>query len=116
MSGEPLASTGSFELPDSPSPRANPEAFPLHLAAGLLAIIAAAAYLPLLQGEFLWDDGIYIFGNPLMQSASGLREIWRGATVDYQPLTNTLWWLEWRLWPNRPAGFYAVNVLLHIIN
>src|SRR5438477_9290713 len=66
---------------------------PWQQGALIAAIIIAVAwvYLPALRGNFVWDDFLLITGNPLLQSASGLLEIWSGGrTADYFPLTNTV--------------------------
>lgn len=50
----------------------------------------------------------------MVPAANGLAGIWlSGQTHDYFPLTFTSFWLEWRLWGMNPAGYHAINVLLH---
>src|SRR6516165_12423587 len=67
-------------------------------AVAAIIIAVAAAYLPALRGEFVWDDFLGITGNPLLQNFSGLLEIWSAErTVDYFPLTNTVFWIEHHL-------------------
>ena len=82
-----------------------------------IIIAVAVVYLPALRGDFVWDDFLLITGNPLLQSFSGLLEIWSGGrTADYFPLTNTLFWIEHHLFGANPTGYHAVNVLLQIAN
>jgi hypothetical protein len=63
----------------------------------------------------VWDDDDYVVENPMLRSAEGLRRIWTdtAATPQYYPLTHTTFWVEYQLWGIRPAGYHAVNVLLH---
>src|SRR5262249_1926450 len=35
---------------------------------------------------------------------------------DYWPVTNSLLWLEWRLWGKEPTNYHRINILLQIIN
>ena len=74
-------------------------------------------YLPVLRGDFVWDDFLLITGNPLLQNFSGLVEIWSGGrTADYFPLTNTIFWIEHHLFGANATGYHAVNILLQIAN
>src|SRR5438477_6658239 len=85
----------------------------------IAAIIIAVAlvYLPALRGNFVWDDFLLITGNPLLQNASGLLELWSGGrTADYFPLTNTVFWIEHHLFGANATGYHAVNVLLQAAN
>src|SRR5438876_2910751 len=85
----------------------------------IAAIIIAVAlvYLPALRGNFVWDDFLLITGNPLLQNASGLLEIWSGGrTADYFPLTNTVFWIEHHLFGRNATGYHAVNILLQTAN
>jgi protein O-mannosyl-transferase len=83
------------------------------LAAFVLA--TTLAYLPALQGGFIWDDDAYVTQNLALRSVDGLRGIWfqPGATPQYYPLVHTTFWLEYHLWGLQPFGFHLVNVLLH---
>jgi len=84
----------------------------------LLAALTVAAYLPAMQCGFIWDDDDdYIQNNTTLRSLDGLRRIWFeiGATQQYYPLVHTSYWLEYRLWALSPAGYHAVNVLLHAL-
>src|SRR5438876_10845961 len=85
----------------------------------IAAIIIAVAlvYLPALRGNFVWDDFLLITGNPLLQNASGLLEIWSGGrTADYFPLTNTVFWIEHHLFGRNATGYHVVNILLQVAN
>ena len=56
----------------------------------LLGIISALAYIPALKGEFVWDDELYVSGNPLMGNLSlaGLKAIFSTfVSGNYHPLT-----------------------------
>lgn len=88
--------------------------------AGQIAAIVAGVwlvYLPALGADFVWDDEPLITANPLLHTASGLREIWSfGRTADYFPLTNTMFWIEWHLFGHAAAGYHAFNILLQTAN
>ena len=100
--------------------RVAPAKFTLWQQTALItAIIVAVAmvYLPVLRGDFVWDDFLLITGNPLLQNFSGLVEIWSGGrTADYFPLTNTIFWIEHHLFGANATGYHAVNILLQIAN
>ena len=87
--------------------------------AALGALLVAAtvlAYLPALQGGFIWDDDKFLTRNRLIKAADGLYRFWftREAT-DYWPMTSTTLWLEWRLWGMNPMGYHATNLALHVV-
>jgi tetratricopeptide (TPR) repeat protein len=83
-----------------------------------LAALTAAAYSPVVDAGFVFDDSDWLADNPLLQSADGLRRIWLEPSVSpqYYPLTLTSYWLEHQLWGLQPRGFHLVNVGLHLIN
>ena len=85
-----------------------------------IAVLAAVSYLPALAGDFVWDDVIFA-EEPVIHAASGLRSIWLSPADirnegHYWPLVYTSFWLEHQLWGLQPAGFHAVNILLHLLN
>ncbi|MEK7354978.1 MAG: tetratricopeptide repeat protein [Bdellovibrionota bacterium] len=84
--------------------------------ATLIAAISAA-YWPALSGSFIWDDTDLIRNNPLVTSPGGLRLIWlsREAT-DFWPITNSFFWLEWKIWGESTLGYHVVNLALHLLN
>jgi tetratricopeptide (TPR) repeat protein len=86
------------------------------LALGLV-LLTLAAYAPALGAGFIWDDDDYVTENPLLRDGDGLRRIWLTTdTPQYYPLVFTSFWIEHRLWGLAPAGYHAVNVLLHALN
>ena len=116
-----------------PSPKSKSASPNTLICLGVAAIvfITIIAYLPAMQGGFIWDDDQYVSENLLLQNVSGIGKIWalgRMATLDhrthlvsytpqYYPLVFSTFWLESRLWGNQnPTGFHVVNVLLHIAN
>ena len=86
---------------------------------GLLLVAATLlAYLPAWHAGFVWEDAIYVTGNPLLTAPDGLRRIW--FTLDspsqYFPLTYTWLRFEHGLWGLQPAGYHGMNVALHAAN
>lgn len=86
---------------------------------GVIAIvlITLIAYLPAINGGFIWDDDDYVTNNDLLRSGAGLVQLWEpGQTHQYYPAVFTTFWVEYQLWELNPRGYHLVNVLLHIAN
>jgi len=88
--------------------------------AALLALLAAALYLPTLNNGFVnWDDDRLLLDNPAVARDDGLAIIWSRPELPEgfpnYPLTFTTYWVEHRLWGFTPAGYHAVNLLLHAL-
>ncbi len=85
------------------------------LAAAALLAITFAAYFPVLNAGFIWDDHENLVNNQTITSPAGLRQIWLAphGTEQYQPLTYSSYWLEYRLWELSPRGYHLTNLLLH---
>lgn len=98
----------------SAPPAGIPHSFKILL--GALALLGAVlvAYLPAMNGAFVWDDNLLITENPLITDAPSPAPIWTSAhSMDYTPLTLTTFWMEWRLFHHSALGFHLVNLLLH---
>lgn len=84
---------------------------------GALVILGLVivAYIPAMQGGYIWDDDDYVTNNENLLSPAGLYDIWfkDNATPQYYPLVFTTFWIEYRLWGLDPLGYHIVNMLLH---
>ena len=92
------------------------------LLGGALIVTTLVVYIPAMRAGFIWDDVNYITETPRLPTAriihatDGLYRIWfTGETADYWPVTDTMFWLEWRLWGMNPQGYHVVNILLHAL-
>jgi Flp pilus assembly protein TadD len=84
----------------------------------LLAGVTFLAYLPVFQGQFIWDDDSWTTNiGRLLRNVSGLRLIWFQFTAlqQYYPLTATTFWLDYHLWGFWPLPYHVENVLLHAL-
>jgi Tfp pilus assembly protein PilF len=83
--------------------------------AGLLAVITAIAYFPVIQNSYIWDDDRYLTGNPYLKDIEGLKRFWFDlkAMPQYYPLVFTSFWIEHQLWGLNPIGYHVINVLIH---
>jgi len=89
------------------------------LASGAVILLATfAAYLPALNGGFVWDDDAYVTANPLLTAPDGLWRIWFSTHTQsqYFPLVFTTLRLEYAFFGLDPPGYHVVNVLLHGLN
>ncbi len=83
--------------------------------AALVAACVVAVYWPCLHGGFILDDDKLVTDNDLVRSPEGLGRIWFSTQPqDYWPLTNSLFWLQWRMWGSSPIGYHATSLLLHV--
>lgn len=85
------------------------------VTAGLLVLLTVVAYLPALTCGFIWDDDAHVTDSRPVQQVGGLSAIWfqPGSVKQYYPVTHSSFWLEYRVWKDWPAGYHAVNILLH---
>ena len=85
-----------------------------------LVLLAILVYFPAFSGGFVWDDWILVT-EPLVRRLDGIVSIWLypGEIKDedhYWPLVYTSFWIEHKLWGLHPAGYHAVNIVLHALN
>ncbi len=83
-----------------------------------LVTITLVAYVPAINGGFIWDDDDYVTENATLDSFEGLQSIWLdpSATPQYYPLVHSSFWIENHLWGRNPMGYHIVNVLIHAVN
>ncbi|MFQ5416971.1 MAG: tetratricopeptide repeat protein [Myxococcota bacterium] len=105
---------------DAADPRAT---WPRWSIALVCLAVLMAAYGPSLRGDFLMSDRDALVTNLKLVGPAGLASIWLPDAADgfapldqYQPLTYTSFWLERQVWGLRPAGYRAINLLLHALN
>jgi tetratricopeptide (TPR) repeat protein len=85
---------------------------------GLILLLVFLAYLPALEGGFVWDDNSWTINlSALFHDASGLWLIWFQPTTlqQYYPLTGTTFWLDYQLWEFWTLPYHVENVLLHAL-
>ena len=88
----------------------------LLLGAVAIAGAATAVYIPVMAGGFVWDDHVYVYENREIVGEGLLARIWWGTQAEqYYPLTQTTFWLEWRLWADHAPGYHVTNIVLHAI-
>jgi len=84
----------------------------------LVALCAAIPFLPCLGNDFVnWDDPAYITHNPVLRMSpiQVIREAFSATFAScYAPLPVVSHAVEYRLWGVHPAGYHAVNILLHV--
>ena len=91
----------------------------------ILGVLVVASYLPVLWGEFVWDDFL-LTKLKAVSSWGGIWQLWfdpaaayiqRDAVEGhYWPLLYTTFWIEHKLWGFHPFGYHALNLLLHFVN
>ena len=82
----------------------------------LLVVATFAAFLPVLDAGFIWDDDVYLTRNALIRAKDGLQRIWLTTEAkDYYPLTYTSFWIQWRLWGEDPTPYHVLNVVQHAL-
>src|SRR5690348_1173027 len=82
----------------------------------VLGLLCTLAYLPSLGGPLLqFDDAMLISENPQVRAGpEGLAQIWKGHSLDYYPLSLTLFWIEWHAGGQLSQVFRIVNLALHL--
>ncbi len=88
------------------------------LQAAVIAIAVLWIYHPVFHGTWLWDDDYLLSENQVVHSPDGIMDIWfnPASLIDFFPLTVSVEWLEWQLWPNNPFCFHFTSVIMHIVS
>jgi len=82
----------------------------------ILVVATTLAYQPAWNGKPIWDDEIHIT-SPELSSLHGLGRIWTDpvAAPQYYPLLHTVFWIEHKLWGDRPLPYHLLNIALHAL-
>jgi tetratricopeptide (TPR) repeat protein len=82
----------------------------------VLLIASFVAYVPALFSGYIWDDNDWLTENPAVTGDDGWASIWSGeARLQYYPMLFSAFRVQHALWGLHPAGYHAVNILLHVV-
>jgi protein O-mannosyl-transferase len=86
------------------------------LQAAIIVALGIWIYTPSLHGLWLWDDDFLIQHNDDVHNELGLWRIWfePSTLIDYFPLTVSVEWLEWQIWPNNPFCYHLTSLICHL--
>src|SRR2546428_992711 len=102
-----------------PVPSALPQRRGFWLVPALIALVTFAAFLPVLQNQFVnWDDQKNFLDNPHYRGLgwAHLRWMWTTHMGHYIPLTWMTLGLDYLLWGMNPFGYHLTSLLLHAAN
>jgi hypothetical protein len=103
-----------------PKAVAGQRAFPwmILLQAAILVALGLWIYYPSLHGLWLWDDDFLIQNNEEVHAAAGLWYIWTDPStlIDFFPLTVSVEWLEWQIWPNETFCYHLTSLICHLVS
>jgi tetratricopeptide (TPR) repeat protein len=98
-------------------PRADRPSPPLLAGAALIAAAVFLIYSPSLRGDFVLDDELLVSRTALIRAPDALYRYWfTTQATDYWPVTNSSFWLEFRLWETNPTGYRVTNLILHVLD
>lgn len=85
------------------------------LWAFLLVAATFLVYFPAWRGLPIWDDWDHLTKTRLA-SLEGLRRIWfePGVTQRFDPLLDTAFWIQEKLWGNSMLGYHLVTIACHV--
>ncbi len=97
------------------------------VGAALLGLGVCGLYLPVLKGEFLYDDLWYLVHNPFLAQALSFKRLFTDPSVTaaaqsglsqdvYRPFTTLWFWIDAHVWGHSPFPFHLENLLLHLLN
>jgi hypothetical protein len=84
-----------------------------------LALLTVAVYGNSLANGFVWDDEYIIVADHAVRDPSRALSLILSPDVVkpyYRPLSRASYLLDYQLFGMHPAGFHAVNVLIHLLN
>src|SRR4030042_5118028 len=84
----------------------------------LVALITILVYLPALQNGFVnWDDNLYVYENPYIQSIDFGFFKWMFTTFHASNYWHPLTWLshaiDYAIWGLNPMGHHLTSIILH---
>jgi len=93
------------------------ESHPWLVGAGLF-ILTVAVFLPTLRCDFVnWDDQLYVYENPVVQSPLSVATVWRACTgtfvANWTPVTMLSYQLDAAVFGREPWAFHLSNTILH---
>jgi hypothetical protein len=101
-------------------PGVGPPPGDLRLITGkILALLGAGllVYLPVLGGDWIWDDDLEVLHNPALRSTSSLAAAWRGDVgADYLPVKVSAQWLFFRIAGTNSVAWHVLNLAVHLAN
>ncbi|HTV48200.1 MAG TPA: tetratricopeptide repeat protein [Phycisphaerae bacterium] len=83
-----------------------------------MAILCFIFYWPLRHAGYIWDDYGWVLNNDFIYHWSGLWYIWFDprASIQYYPVTFTVFLLEYKLWGLAAEPFHFANIAMQACN
>jgi len=87
----------------------------------ILFFAGLIAYMPALDGQFLWDDGWLVGQNPFFKSPIFIFEVFKhylfldSFSVYYRPVQNISYMFDYWVWNHDSFGYHLANIFYHTL-
>lgn len=83
----------------------------------ILCAVALSVYFKVLRNEFVWDDTLFLTNVDAYRTL----DFWRlfltpGNGLEYLPIRDLSYAMDFVLWGENSAGFHFTNLLLYVVN
>ncbi|UCH34963.1 MAG: tetratricopeptide repeat protein [Armatimonadota bacterium] len=85
-----------------------------------LLVLAGAAFLPALSGDFVWEDRPLVVDSGLIRSPGDILAVFNRSFLSarpnsYHPLATLTYLTDFQVWRVNPVGYHTTNLTLHLI-
>ena len=79
-----------------------------------LLVIVCSVFVNTIYNDFVWDDFLFLVNNKTYLDFN-LNSIWLSLAngVEYLPIRDMSYALDYAAWGNNPMGFHITNVMLY---
>lgn len=84
----------------------------VYIALAAITVVVLLCYMNALGNGFVFDDHGHVLDNKSLRSLANLPKL----LLDYRPLRDISYAVDFALWGERPFGFHLTSILIHAAN
>src|SRR6266542_5159980 len=82
---------------------------------GILLLVTCTVFVNSLRNGFVWDDNIYLLNSNYRTFDFKAVLLAPGNGVEYLPIRDLSYFIDYALWGNSPLGFHVFNCAIYLV-